>query len=165
MPHASPTQAYGPVHLWNGDADIPHFLNKRYFVQQFVTEVSQELYRRVVFQVEQSSDLGRFLERDVFNTAFIPKHHLHRLEVVLSVPKREEAGGYIPVLEDDLTKAQCVEIVKLLSTLLMVKHQRGFDLRIIVKCYEDTSAAKFQEAIVPVLYQLKAAGCWLLASR
>lgn len=92
------------------------------------------------------------------NTAFIPKHHLHRLEVVLSIPKMEEAGGYIPVLEEDLTKAQCLEIVKPLSTLLMVKHQRGFDLRIIVKCYEDTSAATFQEAMVSVLYQLKTAG-------
>ena len=111
-----------------------------------------------MFQLEESSDLGYFLERDIFDTAFIPKHHLHRLEVVLSIPKIEEAGGYIPFPEQDLTKTQCLEIVKPLSTLLMVKHQREFDLRIFIKCYEDTSVGKFQEAMVPIVRRLKAAG-------
>jgi hypothetical protein len=31
-------------------------------------------------------------------------------------------------------------------------------LRIIVKCYEEASAAKFQDAMLPIVYRLKAAG-------
>lgn len=115
-------------------------------------------YCCVVFQVEGSSDLGYFLERDIFETGFIPRHYLHRLELILSIPKSEDAGGYIPELERYLTKAQCLQIVKPLSNLLMVKHQHEFDLRIIVKCYEEASAAKFQEAMLPIVYRLKAVG-------
>ena len=158
MPHAPPTREYGPFHVSNGGADVPHFLNKRYIGQQFATEISQEFYRCVVFQVEDSSSLDHFLVRDIFNTGVIPKHHLHRLELILSVPKIEDAGGCIPELERGVTKAQCLEAVKPLSTLLTVKHKHEFDLRIIVKCYEEASAAKFQEAMLPVVHRLKVAG-------
>jgi hypothetical protein len=99
VPYASPTREYGPFHVSNGDADVPHFLNKRYIGQKFATEMSQEFYHRVIFQVEESSSLGRFLERDIFDTGFIPQYHLHRLEHILSVPKSEDVGGYNPVLE------------------------------------------------------------------
>jgi hypothetical protein len=167
---------YGPHQVsllpMQRDKPTPYYFDSDLIGTQFATELHEVFYNRATFDVTQAYDMHTLLNSGVFFHCpiIVPLNFLRRLEVNLSCRLhpydrfyRQEDGGIYE--EACAEKEDFVRQVEYLSGLTQIKQAIRLILHIKVDVHRPQTLANFEEALVPLIYELKAQGVKLTATR
>jgi hypothetical protein len=138
---------------------------------QFTMELYETFYSRASFEVLQAYDMNALLYSGVFFHCPIiaPLNFVRRLEVILSIylhpcekDYRLKEGARFKVCAG---KEDFVRQVEYLSGLTQIEYATRLNLHIRVNVYRLHDFAKFEEALMPLIYELKGNGVKVTPTR
>ena len=124
-------------------------------------------YTRTVFDVGHSYDVDALLTGGLFytNPLWAPLKFVRSLWVTVSFQSHPEDDDYTdnkrkpaPDLELQAQKPDFERLIAHLSAIRQVKYAENFCLYLTLRTYHTKSLAKYQEVLVPLVYDLKAKG-------
>lgn len=131
---------------------LPYFFSQRYLSKTFLAELASTLYGRATFHIWDITDIDDFLHHDFFGVGCLPKDHARKLSLVI----------FTDLYGDKCCSKRAMrEKLAHLKQLSLLKHQQGFhlDLHLCLSNHPQRPiAARFQQILLPYLYELKAAG-------
>jgi hypothetical protein len=130
-------------------------------------EIYQEWYRRALFKAHHSYDVDALLEKGplIGQPGCATVNFLRYLDVTISFDNHlddraaERLSNRASPADRELSAAKYEfdDLVNQLDVICMVKHN-AFTLRIITRIYHIQASYKFEEAPVPLVYDLKDQG-------
>lgn len=134
---------------------------------RFAVEIYQEWYRRVLFKVHHFYDVDALLEKGPFfgHPDCAPVNFVRCLDVTMSFnnhpnnPDAERPSNRASSADRELSAAKYEfdDLVNQIDMIRMVKNN-AFTLRIEIRIYHSQTFYKFEEALVPLVYDLKDQG-------
>jgi hypothetical protein len=178
MPHdrsqvPDPNEVYGPYRVnfgFRGDSNTrPHYFDRDYIGTQFMIEIYDTFYTRAKFSVSHSYDVEMLLGNGVFcsHPASARFRFIRSLSITIyfEVHPNEQAYKANNCYEyrsgrGELRarKHEFEERVEQLSLLRRIEHAENFHLELTFYTYHAQTLPKYQEAFLPLIYDLKAMG-------
>lgn len=83
---------YGPCSISSGKSPkaVPYFLDQHWFGEELTYDAAVTIYQLVTIHVTHQRDLGSFLALDVFHTKVVPRQHIKRLDITLTMEAGDE---------------------------------------------------------------------------
>jgi len=156
-----PNSTYGPFRPFAEQNKLPYHLDMGSMGIQFANEISEIFYEKAFWSLEDSDCLSSFLRYGPLQRSPIRHPHelIRKLEINLSIaPYEQDPAKANWMREKFASKRDYEHQASLVSDCHMIKHLDGLDLQIKVHAFQEDCAEKFEEALVPVVYELKAKG-------
>ena len=151
----------GPVTIDN----YPHSFDHTFMGSQFITELSTVYHSHRCFALQSPIELKGFLELDRFGSKCVPSKHVRSIVIGVSLDSfnlnsRSSRAWSSPKYKVPM-RSHYLKALQALSELKSVRNKRGSKITIRADCKTKDAGPKFEEALVPYVYDLKDSG-WIV---
>lgn len=147
----------GPLQFPISEQHVLPILSVNIMGIQFVSEIAEVFYARVQLTIHRATDLGPILHQGPLDSAVLcaPSDYIRRLEVWIT-----ETDDVYKMAEDASRTAKDIYpmVANTLQPIRRLKHLKGLKIHLVACSDLSSVAQKLLDAVVPELYQMRAAG-------
>jgi hypothetical protein len=129
---------------------------------QFATEIGQAFYEKTRFALENVKDLSYILRYGPLKKCPVrpPSDFIRRLDINLSFGDLVSIGSYAKrrIREEGLHRDTYEYQMWGISDCRMIEYAKSLELRIFIDSLSPRTTDKWEEALVPIVYDLKSKG-------